>query len=127
MLAPCQFGLYGAVLIDENTAQSIASRSALTKTKFNQSALTGEYLGGQFPAILASHSPFDAFDDRGYRGTVILKLLGAVGDLNAGTPAPVLVIRTFVGILEATPPTDVVDQDDREVRRAAFDVLDQLL
>jgi len=58
----------------------------LAEPQLNQPALACEDLGRELAAILASHSPFDAFDDRGHRGTVILKLLGAVGDLNAGTP-----------------------------------------
>ena len=58
---------------------------------------------------------------------VVLELLGAVGDLNAGAFADVLVVGAFVGILEAAPAADVIDEDDREVRLAAFDVLDQLL
>ena len=116
VLTPSQLSFDGAVLVNEHTAQSIPSRSTLAVAELNQSALPGEHLGGQFPAVLTGHGPFDALDNGGHRGAVILKLLGTVGDLNAGTSAPVLVVRAFVRVLEPTPPADVIDQNDRKVR-----------
>jgi hypothetical protein len=71
--------------------------------------------------------PFDALDDGGDRRTVILELLGAVGDLDAGAAADVLVIGALIGVLESPPAADVVDQDDLKIGFARLDITDQLL
>lgn len=54
-------------------------------------------------------------------------LLGAVVHADAGTPADVLVIRAFVGVLESPPTAHVVNEDGREIRLPTFDVPDQPL
>jgi hypothetical protein len=104
-------------LIDQDAAQAIAGGAALTIAKFDQAALAGEHLGRQFPAVFASHRPLDAFDDGRDRRAIVLELLGAVGDLDAGAAADVLVVGALVGILEAAPAADVVDQDDLKIGR----------
>ena len=58
---------------------------------------------------------------------VVLELLGAVVDGDAGALADVLVIGALVGILEAAPAADVVDEDGREVGPAGLNVIDQAL
>jgi len=69
----------------------------------------------------------DALDDGGDGRAVVLELLGAIGDLDSGPPADVLVVGALVGILESAPPADVIDQDDLEVDIAGLDVVDQSL
>jgi len=44
-----------------------------------------------------------------------------------GTAADVLVIGALVGVLEAPPAADVIDQDGFEVGSARLDIVDQLL
>jgi hypothetical protein len=94
----------------------------LPKAQLDQAALPGEHLGRQLPAVFARHRALDALDDGGHGRAVVLELLGAVGDLNSGAAADVLVIGAFVGVLEPTPAADVVDEDDLEVGLACFDV-----
>jgi hypothetical protein len=127
VLAAGELGLDVSGLVDQHAAQAVAGRPSLPETELDQSALPGEDLCGQFTAVLAGHRALDALDDGGDRRAVVLELLGAVGDLDAGTPADVLVVRRFVGVLKAPPTADVVDQDDAEVGVAGLDVADQAL
>ena len=127
VLAPGEFTLHGACLVDQYASQAIPCGAPLAVAKLDQAALTGKHLGGQLPAVFARHSPFDALDDGGYRGTVVLELLGAVGDLNPSPSADVLVVGAFVGVLEPPPAADVIDQNDLEVGLARFDEPDQFL
>jgi hypothetical protein len=99
----------------------------LPKAQLDQAALPGEHLGRQLPAVFARHRALDALDDGGHGRAVVLELLGAVGDLDSGAAADVLVVGALVGILKPAPAADVVDQDDLEVGLAGLDVLDQLL
>lgn len=77
--------------------------------------------------MLAGHSPFDTFDDRRNWRAVVFKLFGAIGNLDAGPPAAILVVGTFIGILKPAPTTDVVHQNNLEVSRTTLDILDQFL
>jgi hypothetical protein len=94
----------------------------LPEPQLDQPALAGEHLGRQLPAVFACHGALDAFDDGRHRRAVVLELLGAVGDLDAGAAADVLVVRALVGILKSPPAADVVDQDDLEVGTAVLNV-----
>ena len=122
VLASGEFALDRTVLVDQCSAQAVASRTTLPESQLDQPALPSEHLGGQLPAVFASHCPFDTFDDGGDRRTVIFELLGAVGNLDAGTAADVLVIGALIGILEAPPATDVVNKDDLKVGFARLDI-----
>ena len=127
MLAPRQFGLHGALHVDKGSPQPIARRAALSEPQLDQPALAGEHLGRQLSAVFTCHGPLDAFDDGRHRRAVVFELLGAVGDLDAGAAADVLVVRTLVGVLKPAPSADVVDQDDLEVGPAVLNVGDQAL
>ena len=127
MLTACQVGLHRALLVHEHPAQAVAGRTSLPEAEFDQPALTSEHLRRQLSAVLPGHGALDALDDGRHRRAVVLELFGTVRDLYPGTATDVLVVRAFVGILEAPPPTDVVDEDDLEVGRARFHVLDQAL
>ena len=93
----------------------IAGGAALAKAQLDQPALPCEDLGGQLAAVLAGHRALDALDDGGDRAAVVLELLGAVVDVDAGPLADVLVVGALVGVLEAAPAADVVDEDGVEV------------
>ena len=77
-----------------------------------------EDLGRQLAAVLAGHRALDALDDGRDRAAVVLELLRAVVDGDAGALADVLVVGAFVGVLEPAPAADVVDQDRLEVGRS---------
>src|SRR6202030_4105331 len=66
-------------------------------------------------------------DDGRRDASVILKLLGAIPDVDAGAPADVFVVGALVSILEPTPAADVVDEYGFETRRFALDIGQQLL
>ena len=127
VFATRQLALDRAGLVDQHAPQAVSGWPALPKAQLDQAALPGEYLGRQLPAVFASHRTLDALDDGGHGRAVVLELLGAVGDLNSGAAADVLVIGALVSVLKPTPAAHVIDQDDLEVRVARFDVLDQLL
>jgi len=127
VLTASQLAFHGACLVDQHPAQPITGGATLAVAQFDQPALAGEHLGRQFPAVFTGHRPFDALDDGGHRRAVVLELLGAVGNLDAGAAADVLVVGALVGVLETPPAADVVDQDDLEVRLARLDLLDQPL
>src|SRR5262249_6606239 len=74
----------------------------------------------------ACHGPLDALDDGRGRAAVVLELLGAVVDLDAGALAQVLVVGALVGVLEAAPAADVVDQDGPVVGATGLHVVDHL-
>src|SRR5206468_2178874 len=84
-----------------------------------------EHLGGQFAAVFTGHGALDALDNGGSGAAVIFKLLGAVMHFDAGPLAQVFVIRTFIGILKATPAADIVHQHRRKVRAACLHIVDQ--
>ena len=115
MLAAFQLGLGLPRLIEQHTTQSESRHATLAKTQLDQTTLSGENLGRQFPAVLAGHRPLDALDDRRNRRAVVLELLGAVNDLDAGLLAAVLVVGALVGILEPAPPAHVVNKDELEI------------
>ena len=127
VLAPRQFGLDGALHVDKGSPQPIARRAALSEAQLDQPTLAGEHFGRQLSAVLACHGALDALHDGRHRRAVVFELLGAVGDLDAGAAADVLVVRTLVGVLKPAPSADVVDQDDLEVGAAVLNVGDQAL
>jgi hypothetical protein len=127
VLAARELALHRTGLVDQHAAQAVARWPALPEAQFDQAALAGEHLGRQLPAVFARHRALDALDDGGHRRAVVLELLGAVGDLNPGAAADVLVVRAFVGVLESAPAADVVDEDDLEIGLARLHVGDQLL
>ena len=51
------------VEVDQDAAQAVTGRATLAVPQFDQAALPGKHLGGQFPAVLARHCTFDTFDD----------------------------------------------------------------
>ena len=56
---------------------------------------------------------------------VVFELLGAVVDGYPGARADVLEVRGLVGVLEAAPTADVIDEDFREIGAPAFHVVNQ--
>jgi hypothetical protein len=69
----------------------------------------------------------DPNQHRGDRTSIVLELLGAILDADACPPADVFVIGALVGVLEATPTADVVNQDGVEFRLSALNIPDQPL
>ena len=84
-------------------------------------------LHGQLPAVFAGHRPLQIFQDGGNRGPVIFEGLRAIDDRDAGPAAHVFVVGALIGILEAAPAADVVDEQDGKVVCLALDVGEQLL
>ena len=77
--------------------------------------------------VLACHCPFDTFDQRRKGAAVIVELLGAIDDPDAGAAAKVLVVGAFIGILKPTPPADVIDQYGGKIGVAGLHVVQQIL
>ena len=77
--------------------------------------LTARY---SFPIDRFQYEAFDALDDGRDGRAVILELLGAIGDIDAGTLADVFVIGAFIRILKPAPAAYVINQNDIEVGRA---------
>ena len=67
VLSTSQLTFDGATLVDQDAAQAVTGRATLAVPQFDQAALPGKHLGGQFPAVLARHCTFDTFDDGGNR------------------------------------------------------------
>jgi hypothetical protein len=101
--------------------------AALAEAQFDQSALTGEYFRRQLAAVFPRHRAFDRLDDGRGDAAVIFELLGAISDLDTGTPANVFVVGALVRVLEPAPAAHVVDQNRFEPRGTAFDINQQLL
>ena len=95
--------------------------------ELDQPALAGEHLGRQLTRVLAGHRPLDTLDDGRDRRAVVGELPGAVVHGDAGALADVLVVGALVGVLEAAPAADVIDQHHLEVGAAALDVGDRPL
>jgi hypothetical protein len=75
----------------------------LSKAELDQTALTDEHLRRELPTVFAGHRTLDALYDGRDRTAVVLELLGAVLDRNAGALTDVLVIGALVGVLESSP------------------------
>jgi len=118
MFATLQLSLDVAALVHQHAAQAVSSGAALTETQFDQAALPGEDFDRKLPAVFAGHGAFDALDDGRDGRAVILELLGAIGDIDAGTLADVFVIGAFIRILKPAPAAYVINQNDIEVGRA---------
>ena len=116
-----------SLLVDELSAQAVARQAALPEAEANEPALAREDLHGELAAVLAGHRPLHALDDRRAQAAIVLELLRAVVNDDAGLLAEELVVGAFVGVLESTPATHVVDEDGREVGTAGPHVVDQLL
>ena len=54
-------------------------------------------------------------------------MLGAIADLDTRAPADVFVIGALVGVLEAAPAAQIVDEEDLEVRATRPNDLEELL
>ncbi len=89
--------------------------------------MPGEDLHGQLAAVFASHHPLDGLQKVRADAAVVLELLAAVMDPNAGTGADVLVIGALVGVLKPAPATDVVDEDCPDVGMPGLDLGHQVL
>ena len=126
-VAPVQQPLRRPGLVHHHAPQAEPGRSALAVAQLDQAALAGEDLDREFPAVFPGHGPLDRLDDGGADAAVVLELLGAVLDPDAGPLAEVFVIGAFVGILKPAPATDVVYQDHIKVGSFRFDISDQLL
>ncbi len=63
----------------------------------------------KLPAIFTGHGAFDALGDGLDSRAIVFELLSAIGNVDAGVLADVVVIGTFVRVLETSPATDVVD------------------
>src|SRR5258706_16287357 len=59
---PLQLALHNAMLVDEHTAQSIASWAALPKTQFDQPTLARKYLRRKLAAIFTGHRTLDSLN-----------------------------------------------------------------
>src|SRR5580704_14399751 len=117
----------GAGLIYQLPAEAVARRTALAETEPDKALLSGEHLGRELAAVLAGHRALNAFDDGGERVSIVLELLDAIMDFNAGATADVFVVGALVRILKPAPAADVINEDDREIRAPRQDVIDQLL
>ena len=116
-----------AVLIDQCPTQAEASGTALSITLFDEPPLAGEDLYRKLPAVFASHGALEALEHGAHRRPVILELFGAIGDLNSGAAADVLVVGALIGVLETAPAADIINQDHLEIGGAGFDVGNQPL
>jgi hypothetical protein len=109
LLATAQRGLEVAGLIDQHPAQAIARVPSLTESHFDQAALADKDLGREFATVFSGHGAFDALDDSGHRGAVVLELLGDIRDEDVLLLEAVFPIRGLVRVLETSPATDVID------------------
>ena len=114
-------------MVNQDAPQAVTGWPALPKAQFDQAALSREHLGRQLPTIFARHRALDALDDGGHRRAIVLELLCAVRDLDSSAAADVFVVGALVGVLKPAPAAYVIDEDDLEVGRPRFDILDQLL
>src|SRR5262249_10232253 len=105
-------GLTG--LVDQHPPQAKPRGAALLVSHLNETAGTLEDLGGEFAAIFAGHGALDAFDDVRGGATVVLELLSAIMDRDAGTLADIFVVTALVGVLETAPTAHVVSKDALE-------------
>ena len=80
-----------------------ARRAALAKSQLDQPALAREYLDRKLPAVFASHDALDGLQQVGADAAVVLELLPAIVNANASAGADVLMIGSFVGLLEEAP------------------------
>ena len=103
MFADFQRALGVAGLIDEHAAEAKTGCAALLETELDQPTSALKNLGRKLPAVFAGHRAFDALDDVRGRTAVVLELLGAVVDGDAGTLADVFIVAAFVGVLKTTP------------------------
>src|SRR4051794_19858234 len=83
-------------------------------------------LFGKLPAELCCHHALDVLDNARQQTPVVVKLLGAIGDPNAILFADKLIVRAFVDVLEATPPTDVVYKDVIKISASRLDIVNKL-
>ena len=117
MFAAPQNPFDGAGFINQRPAQPEAGRTALAVAFPDQAALTGKHLGGELPAVLASHGALDALDaldDGRDRAAIVVELLGTILDRDASPFADIFVIGVLVGVLEAALPADPASRGDIE-------------
>src|SRR5271156_3059506 len=112
-----------AANIAEHSAKTKPCGAALVIAQLNEPALTYEYLCGKFATIFARHRPLYTLDDSRDGTPVILKLFAAIVHFDFRAPADVLVVRTFIGILKASPTTYVINKDHAKIGLAALHIL----
>ena len=127
LLAAGQFALGVSVLVDQHPPQPVSCRAALAITELDEAALPGEDLHRQLAAVLAGHDALHGLQEVRADAAVVLELLAAVVDPDAGTGTYMLVVRAFVGILKPAPAADVVDEDGLEVGLAGLNFAHQVL
>jgi hypothetical protein len=108
------------MLIQEQSPQTEAWRPALPKSERDEPALSGEHLGAELAAVFAGHRAFEAFHHRAHWRVVGGKMFSAILDGDVRPDAPEFVIRSLVGLLEASPAADVVNQNRTEFCLTAF-------
>jgi hypothetical protein len=114
-----------SLLIDHLPVESERERATNAIAEASYPAVPGVHLHAKLPAILSRHHTFDVLDDARQQASIVVELFSAVGNLDAVSLADKLVMRTLVDVLEASPPTDIVDQDVIEVRFSCLNILDQ--
>jgi hypothetical protein len=77
-------------------------------------------------AVFRCHDSFDVLQDARHHASVIVELLGAVRDLDAGLFTDKFVMRALISVLKASPSANVVDQDLVVIGLALPDVGKQL-
>src|SRR5579862_1088173 len=115
VLTHFQDGLLLTCLINEHPSQAKACGTALLVAAPYQIAGSVEHLSRKFTAIFARHRALHDLDDCGCWTAVVLELFGAIMHRNPGSAAEVLIVPTFINILESTPPTDIVHKYGRKV------------
>ena len=126
MLTHFQHRLSLAALVYQHPAQTESSSATLLETLLNQSAGSLKNFGRQFAAVFTGHRAFDAFDNRGPWSAVIFKLLGTIMHRHTRPAADVFVIGALIGILEASPATDIIYKDGGEVDFSVLNILNHL-
>ena len=86
-----------------------------------------EDLLGELLAVIGRGDPLDVLQDDRREAPVVLELIGAVMDADAGAFADEFVVSAFVDVLESAPAGDVVHQDAIEIGTAKLDIPDELL
>jgi hypothetical protein len=79
------------------------------------------------PTKVGGSNALDVLEDDGSQTAVVLELVGAVVDFDAGALAYELVIGAFVNVLKSAPATDVVDKYAIEICTLGLNILDQVL
>ena len=126
-IAATALSFHIAALVDQNPPQPVARRAALVKAELDEPALTGKHLDRQLAAVFAGHHALDGLQEIGADAAIVLELLAAIMNANAGAGADMLMVGAFVGILKPAPTADFINQDGGEVGRPGSNLGDQIL